>query len=276
MVQTLNLKNKTLAITRPREQAEELGKIIQQNGGTPFYIPTVEIRQTSDFSSVRKFVNELCEVKIDFVVLMSVNGVECLFEVARILGLQQKLIDGLKKTKILAVGPATAHHLQTRQVHVDFVPSKYTSNGVIETLSQLGVSGKSIRIPRTSAASHVLLDELVDMGADVQEIYVYQSTIAHNSDLEEKFLKELANGKIDALIFGSSLCVKNLFKMLEDRLTKKELCKQLNEKVTIVAIGPVTATTLTEFDVEVDVMPQKHLFEEALIALEKFWKKRKV
>jgi len=38
-----------------------------------------------------------------------------------------------------------------------------------------------------------------------------------------------------------------------------------------VAIGSTTAETLAEMGLKADVMPEKHLFEEALNALGKYW-----
>ena len=44
MVQdALTLKGRTVALTRPRDQAEETGKLIKQYGGEPYFIPSIEI-----------------------------------------------------------------------------------------------------------------------------------------------------------------------------------------------------------------------------------------
>lgn len=45
----------------------------------------------------------------------------------------------------------------------------------------------------------------------------------------------------------------------------------MHNKSTIVAIGPTTAETLAEMGLKVDVMPEKHLFEETLNALGRYW-----
>jgi uroporphyrinogen-III synthase len=59
--------------------------------------------------------------------------------------------------------------------------------------------------------------------------------------------------------------------MLEDQISQEKLSDLMKSKVTVVAIGPVTADALAEFGVEADVMPDKHLFEEALDALASYW-----
>jgi uroporphyrinogen-III synthase len=47
----------------------------------------------------------------------------------------------------------------------------------------------------------------------------------------------------------------------------------INSKVTTVAIGPTTAEALREMGINVDVMPQDYLFEEALTALARYWER---
>jgi len=87
----------------------------------------------------------------------------------------------------------------------------------------------------------------------------------------ESFFRDLTAGKIHAVVFGSSLCVKNLFQMLSEQAPAERLRDLLNEGVTVVAIGPVTAETLRKMGVKVDVMPEAHLFEDALDALARYW-----
>ena len=60
--------------------------------------------------------------------------------------------------------------------------------------------------------------------------------------------------------------------MLKEDISAKRLLDLIKTKTTVVAIGPTTAKTLTEMGLNVDVMPEKHLFEEALNALAQHWK----
>ncbi len=209
--------------------------------------------------------------EIDYVVFMSVNGVRYLLSAAESLGLRDQLIEYLAKTVTIAVGPRTAQELKTHQIHVDLVPAKYSSKGIIESLQQLDISGKSICIPRTRGATPTLEKSLREMGAKVQEVYVYETMLPIDPNIKERFFQDLICGKIHAIIFSSSLCVKNLFQMLMEKTPMEKLLDIMNSRLTIVAIGPVTAKTLFEMGVKVDVMPNKHLFEEALIALARYW-----
>jgi len=268
------LKGKTVALTRPCGQAEEAADAVRKRGGEPYFIPAIEVKSPGNLAPIRKFVEELAAGRIDYVIFMSVNGVKYLLEAAENLQQPDQLREGLEKAKVVAVGPRTAQELQMNQIRVDMVPAKYTSEGVLELLQRQNLSGKSIRIPRTSAASPALMEKLAEMGGVVEEIYVYESALPVDSGLMQRFLRDLAAGRIDAVVFGSSLCASNLFRMVNAQTSAEKLCDLLNEKVTVVAIGPVTAETLGKLGVKVEVMPEKHMFEEALTALANYWSAR--
>lgn len=272
MVQDVfTLKGRTIAIIRPRDQAEETGKMIEKKGGKPYFIPTIEIKGPSDLSSIKKFIDDLMRGEIDYVIFMSINGVRYLLSAAESLGLRDQLKEYLEKTVTIAVGPRTAQELNTHKIHVNLVPTKYSSEGIIQSLQQLDISGKSICIPRTSGATPILAKRLGEMGGKVQEIYVYESLLPIDQNLKRRFFQDLMAGKIHAIIFSSSLGVKNLFQMLMEQISMEKLRDTMNSRLTIVAIGPATAKTSLEMGLKVDIMPDKHLFEEALIALARYW-----
>jgi uroporphyrinogen-III synthase len=272
MVQeAVTLKGRTIAVTRPKGQAEEAGKMIAKKGGKPYFIPTIEIKGPRDLSTTKKFIDTLARGEVNYVIFMSINGVRYLLSAAESLGLKDQLKKRLEKTATLAVGPKTAQELRENQIRVDLIPERYTSEGIIESLQQHGVSGKSIWIPRTSQAPPALAEKLRQMHNNVQEVYVYESRLPVDPALTARFLQDLVGGQIHAIIFSSSLGAKNLFRMLAEQVSTEKLRQIMHSKLTIVAIGPTTAETLAEMGLKVDVMPEKHLFEETLNALAQYW-----
>jgi uroporphyrinogen-III synthase len=272
------LKGRTVAVTRPREQAEDSVTAIKERGGIAFLLPTIEIREKSDLSAAKAFFDALTSKKVDYVILMSVNGMRCLLSAAKSLGTTDQLKARLKGTVTMAVGPKTANEMEANGIRVDLIPEKYTSEGIWQCLRERDVRGKSIYIPRTSEAPPELAMKLREMGNQVEEVYVYQSELPSDRGLAEKFVEDLSNGKIDAIVFSSSLGVKNFLEMLRDVVSKDRLLDLITQECTVVAIGPTTAETLSEVGVKVDVMPEKHVFDEALDALASYWnvEKRRV
>ncbi len=271
MVQAATLKGRTVAITRPTGQAEEAGALIKSKGGVPYYIPAIEIKGLSNPEPVKKFVAQLKSGMVDYTILMSTNGVKYLFAAAEDIGETQHLHEGLAKSCVVAVGPKTAEAVTAYGVRVDFVPPKYSGEGLLETLQHKDLEGKRIRMPRTSNAPPMLSEALKARGADVEEIYVYESGLPANEALKTKFYEDLTGGRIHAILFGSGLSVKNIFKMLTEKASMAQLRKVLTEKVTVVAIGPTTAEALRELDIEVNVVPEDYLFDSALNALSRHW-----
>jgi uroporphyrinogen-III synthase len=271
MVQKTPLKGRVVAITRPAGQTEEAGALINKMGGVPYYIPAIEIKGLSNPEPVKKFIVELQKGQVDYVILMSTNGVKFLFKAAEDLGQVKALHEGLAKSFVIAVGPKTAEAMKEYAVRVDLVPQKYSSEGLLDVLQEKDAKGKKIRIPRTSNATPVLTDTLKQMGADVEEIYVYESGLPVDEAVKEKFYSDLTGGRINAIVFGSGLSAKNIFKMLYEKASMESVRNIVNNKVTTVAIGPTTAEALKEINVKVDIVPEDYLFEDALNALAKFW-----
>jgi uroporphyrinogen-III synthase len=270
------LKGKTIAVTRPREQAKETVRAIEERGGKPYLFPTIEIRGQRDMSAAKAFFTALSSGMVDYVVLMSVNGVQHLLEAAERLGVKDEVKTNLKDTMKIAVGPKTAQEMEKNGISVDLIPEKYTSEGILQCLQQQHAKGKTIYIPRTSEAPPELAEKLRAMGNEVKEVYVYKSQIPSNRGrLAQKFVKNLSNDGIDAIIFTSSLGVKNFFMMLKQVISERKLKSLIEEKIIVVAIGPTTSKALAENGIKVDVMPENHTFNEALDALGSYWTAKK-
>ncbi|MCL2477292.1 uroporphyrinogen-III synthase [Candidatus Bathycorpusculum sp.] len=271
MVQNTPLKGRIVAITRPIGQTEEAGELIRNKGGVPYYIPAIEIKPLNNPESLKKFITELQEGTVDYVALMSTNGVKHLFSATEDIKQTTQLYEGLKNTCVIAVGPKTAEALQEKNIRVDMIPQKYSSEGLLEALSNTNLKNKTFRIPRTSNASPTLTETLRAMGADVEEIYVYESGLPIDEAVKTKFYQDLTQGHINALLFGSGLSAKNIFKMLTEKTTLDQLRQIITEKVAIVAIGPTTAQALKELNISVNVVPNDYLFDSALDALAQYW-----
>ncbi len=243
-------------------------------GGKPYLLPTIEIQPPRDLAGVKEFFRALRVRAVDYVVLMSVNGVQHLLAIAENLRIADEVKADLKDVFVIAVGPRTAQELEKNGVRVDLVPERYTSEGIFQCLQQRDVRNKTIYIPRTSEAPPELGEKLKEMGNHVEEIHVYHSQLPTDKMLALEFVKNLEEGKLDAILFTSSLGVKNFIQILTPLVSEEKL-KDLMKKVVIVAIGPTTAKTLAQTALDVHVMPQEHTLIGALNALASYWEIKK-
>ena len=269
-----SLRGRTIVVTRPRDQAEETAKAIVERGGKPYLLSTIEIHPPKNLTAVRKFFRALACREADYVIFMSVNGVQHLLAIAANLGILDEVKANLKNAFVIAVGPRTSLELEKNAVHVDLVPEKYTAEGILQCLQRRHVKDKAIYIPRTNEAPPELGEKLREMGSRVEEIHVYQSQLPNDKGLAAEFAKNLEAGKVDAIIFTSSLGVKNFIQMLKYAMSEEKL-KPLIARTVVVAIGPTTAKTLTEAAIRVDVMPQEHTLNGAFNALASYWNTNK-
>jgi uroporphyrinogen-III synthase len=270
MVQeTPSLRGRVIAITRAEEQAGETADLIEEMGGKPYVIPLLRFDVPEDLAPVREFVEALKSGGVDYAIFMSVNAVRFLLKETEVLGLSADLREGLKRTTTVAVGPRTAEELMRHGLRVDLIPRKYSSEGIAQDLKKRDLRGKKVFILRARGASPLLRNELKDAGALVKEIYVYEQRAPTDCDRVRAFVRDLASGKIDAIVFGSSQSVENFRKVVEELLGPDGL-REATKHPIIVAIGPETAKALREIGLRADVVPRDYTFRDALTALARY------
>ncbi len=231
-----------VAITRPKERAEDTIKLVEKKGWGAIIVPTVEVVPRKD---------SLASVDLscyDWLVVTSASGAHIVSEYFG---------GALKKIKIACIGPKTKEVLEKQSIKVALIPKEYRTEVLAEELIKKA-RGKRILVARASTGREVLIEKL-KAAAEVTEISLYDTVMPEKSVLES-FSKSLEKGDIDAIIFTSSQAAKNFFRAIDRRKIKK---------LKICAIGPITAQTLAEQGIRVDAVPEEYTVEACLDALEK-------
>jgi|Deesub1362A_J573_1020465.scaffolds.fasta_scaffold00016_117 uroporphyrinogen III methyltransferase/synthase len=231
-----------IAITRPREKADETIKRVENKGWKAVIIPGVEIIPRAE-EEVKKEIGRLEEYH--WLILTSASGAEIML---------QYFGEELKKVKLAVIGPKTKKVLEEKGVNVDLVPKEYKGENLAEELISRGVDGTKILVARASIGREVLIERL-RRHAEINEVVLYD--VAQPRDIPDS---KIMDG-VDAVIFTSSQSVKNLYKAWGE-----EFGKLLKNK-KICAIGPITAGTLRGLGVRVDVMPEEYTVDACLEAL---------
>lgn len=260
------LEGKVVAITRPKEQAGKLAKLISKLGGEPYVAPTVEIKPLSNERSMAQALNKILKGRAKFVIFMSVNGVKGLFSYVRRLGLTGELLKRLNEATVVAVGPKTRMELERRGVKASAIPRTYGSEGVVESLKETDLRGKAVVVPRSSKASGYLTSELKKLGANVLEVPTYECALPTDRSKASALINDLLKGKIDVVTFTSPSAALNLFKIAGRRVPAEAL-KECLRKTAVAAIGPVTKRALEKLGVKVDVMPKEYTIEAMVDSL---------
>ncbi len=241
--ETRPLFGKGVLVTRPRDQAPALSNLLAEQGAEPIECPTLEICPPESWDPVDDAIRELSSY--DWIIFTSVNGVQAFM--GR-LGFHQKDVRSLAKARVCCIGPRTKQEASRWGLVADLVPSEFQAEGILEALGRLGVKGQRILIPRAKVAREILPKQLAEMGADVRVVQGYQAVLPEME--QEPICDRFRNQDIQYLTFTSSSTVRNFCQLFADR---QEMHK-LIQHVTVACIGPITAQTVQDEGLSVDIV----------------------
>jgi uroporphyrinogen-III synthase len=242
------LSGKRILVTRPRAQAADLCDKLAALGAEPIQFPTIEIAPLDDYTALDKAVAKLADYQ--WIIFTSVNGVSAFWQR---LTVARKDSNALDSIRVAAIGPATARALEKRGIVAQFIPDEYVAEAIVEGISH--VRGRRILLPRADIAREALAVELEQRGALVEEIAAYRTLPAAP---DPHGLAELVRG-VDVITFTSSSTARN-FCALVGRETFG---------AAVACIGPITAQTVRELGLPVDMMATEHTMDGLVAALAK-------
>jgi uroporphyrinogen III methyltransferase/synthase len=254
---TKPLSGRRIVVTRPRTQASRFVYLLEQYGAEVIQFPTIETIPVESYERLDTALDELATYH--WLIFTSVNGVK--YFLARLQARQQD-IQSLRGMQIAAIGPETARAVEVVGLQITAVPQEeYRAEAVVPVLGE--VTGKRILLPRAAGAREVLPRELQALGAQVDEIPIYQTVLPQNGQTEE-LRALLQRGKIDLVTFTSSSTVRNFV-----CLFPQEELPILMRKVRIGCIGPITAETVREYGLGVAIQSSVYTipaFADAIVA----------
>ena len=148
-------------------------------------------------------------------------------------------------------------------ITADLIPEKFTGEGLAEALVRTEVKGARILLPRALRASEILPEVLTDAGAVVTIAPTYRNVPP--TGRREELRDQLESGTIDLITFTSSSTVNNFLTMLG--AGSEEELHRLLDQTTIAAIGPITADTVREHGLRVDIQPERYTIGDMVQAI---------
>ncbi|HKY06070.1 MAG TPA: uroporphyrinogen-III synthase [Blastocatellia bacterium] len=263
--QSRTLEGRTVLVTRPPAESEEMAATLRSLGARVLFCPTIEIAEPDDWGDVDSAIDRL--ETYDWIVFTSANGVSYFFR--RLQQRRGELSKGWSaQARVCAIGPRTEKALEAAGAPPRLVASDSRAEGVIEALTRyLGgadkLRGLSFLIPRSGIARDHLPIELSKLGARVDAVEAYKTVRPNTSEADAAEIKNLFEaGAIDAVTFTSSSTVSNLAALVgADRLAA------LMGDTTALCIGPVTAATAREYRIAKIVQPETYTARAMIDAL---------
>ncbi len=233
-----------IVVTRSRPQAGVFAHRLHELGAEVLACPTINFDGVFD-DRVAAALGELGSY--DWVLFTSANGVDFFMEALDQSGRDSRAFGG---ARIGCVGPATARRLSGYGLKADLVPETFVAEGLIESLTGLGVSGARVLIPRAEVARDVLPDTLKELGAEVRILPIYRTTAG---DVPAATRARIEAGDFDVVTFTASSTVEHFC-----RLFRPEVLTAIQERVIAACIGPITAKTAQSMGFRVDVTAEEY------------------
>jgi uroporphyrinogen III methyltransferase/synthase len=247
------LFGKRIIVTRTREQASELVAKLEEAGASCYECSTINIEPVDSYEILDGELERIDEYH--WILFTSLNGVRYFFQRLFAKGMDSR---DLKGPDIAVVGKSTADLLLSYGINADLIPPTFTGEGLAESLLDQGVEGRNILIPRAKVAREILPETLRGGGGQVTVSAVYQNVPPQGR--KDELRAELESGQVDMVTFTSSSTVRNFLTMV-DAGDQDELLR-LMTGVKIAAIGPITAKTITDSGLQVDVQPDNYTIAE--------------
>jgi len=178
---------------------------------------------------VPEFEQAIREIdRYSWIVLTSVNGVECFFDKLKDLRIDLRTLGNIH---FAAIGETTRDALEGHGIYVDFVPLAYSSQDMAETMIPLLTDKDRVLLLRAEEANALLPEALEKAGIAHTCIPLYHTVIDRRKEDELNRLIRTC----DYITFASSSAVRAFREMVDDPA-------QVAGKM--ISIGPVTTKTV--------------------------------
>ncbi len=242
------LFGKKIVVTRARDQARSLYKILSSQGALAIPFPCI---RTASAGSSEEIIGLIFSNDFDWMVFSSENGVRWFFKL-----LQNGYRDAriLKNIKIAVIGSGTAEKLREFGLNYDFMPSSFTSEYLVDELTaKYDIKGQRFLRIKGCFKRDPLTEGLRKKGGDVIPCEVYDLT---GDKPDQEWINYLKEKGADAVLFTSISTVDNFYSILGEKEANK-----LFKTTRAVAIGPVTGGALEQRGVTNLTIAGKHNLE---------------
>ncbi|WP_026209335.1 bifunctional uroporphyrinogen-III C-methyltransferase/uroporphyrinogen-III synthase [Corynebacterium caspium] len=233
-------------VPRAKFQAQEMSTRLSTHGAIPQEVPTISLEPPRNPAQMERAIKGIVEGRYQWVIFTSVNAVNAVWEKITEFGLDARAFAGVR---LGAVGEKTAAAIRTLGLNPEIQPAATEQNagGLVRVfpdyIADLDPVGR-VLLPRADLGSAVLVDGLRERGWEVDDVVAYRTVRAAPPAAEIRDM--IKTGGFDAVCFTSSSTARNLV----------GIAGKPHPRTIIAAIGPMTAQTVRELGLRVDVMPE--------------------
>lgn len=229
----MDLRGVRILVTRPRDQAGAMARLIEEAGGIALCIPMIRILPPESWEECDHAIERLHD--FTGVVFTSVNAVKRFLH-----RMAEKHCSAarLAGKSVYAIGDPTARFLQSHGVQPLPALSTFSGRGLAAQLRNQEFAGKKILLPRGSLGRDEVAEALREAGAVVVPVVVYR-TVGPDSESVAFVRTAMASRSVDVVAFASPSAVEHFVRALD-----AEHLEAARSGLMVAAIGETTAAAV--------------------------------
>lgn len=262
---TSDEKKPRVALPETR-QLDVLASMLERRDVDVIRCPMIAIRDAPHTPAVNAWLERFCDNTHELFIIYTGEGIRRLRGFAERAGCHERFVMALGATPLLTRGPKPARELRILKIKPEYPALAPTTEGVIETLADLEIEGRTVGIQiYGSEPPPGLYDYLESRGATVDAVapYIYASE-SDNAAVTD-LIAEFAAGRVDAIAFTSKAQVERLLAVAHKSGSSEALRTALAATV-VAAVGPVAAAELADAGIRVDVVPESDFFMKPMVS----------
>ena len=240
-------------------RAIEMAKLIETYGGIAIVAPSMREVPLETNTEAQDFTRKLLSGEFDAAIFLTGVGTRTLTRVAETVCTREEFTAALKKIPIVARGPKPIAALRELGITPAVTaPEPNTWRELLTALDQnasaLSLQSKRVAVQEYGAPNPELLTGLVERGAKVTQVPVYEWALPEDVEPLRNAVAALAGGKIDVALFTTSIQIIHLLKIAAEMGKEKETVAAFS-KILVGSIGPVTSEELRAQGIAADMEP---------------------
>jgi uroporphyrinogen-III synthase len=256
------LSGRRIALPEARE-LDRLAQMLEAEGAETLRCPLVAIKDTPDPRPVQEWLGRF---PFDDLVLYTGEGLRRLHGFARRFDLEAGFLEGLGSARKITRGPKPERALRELGLKSDLRAETPTTDGLLETLSALDLSGRRVAVQLYPGAPEARFTGFLrDAGAQPDTVlpYVYASAAEDQSVVA--LIDRMTSGGIDVIAFTSSPQVERLLEVAK-ATQREEALRNALQATAIAAVGPVVAEGLRRRGFNATITPEHSYFMKPLVS----------
>jgi uroporphyrinogen-III synthase len=204
----MDLKHKTILVTRPMPQGEILCEKLRALNGNAIAFPTIDIKPLQDYTPLKEQIAQLDQY--DWLIFVSPQAVQ---HCHALLHAAWPVLPS--ELKIAAVGLGTANALQAVNLPVTACPTQWSSEGLLSMPLLQQVQGLRIVIVSGEGGRELLAETLAERGAEIIRMITYRRCLPVYQNITD-YLALFQARKIDIIVVTSGEGLHNLITLIGD------------------------------------------------------------